>query len=149
MRSLFLTVPHSVTNRKLNQRCISQRRWRFRQLSENVHEVSSSCIEHFEFLCFQLAVTKRIWVLRDRDDSLVFAQEEPVPDAFSVGDVSTSVRFIILRILSWFRTDVMQRVVTQTHNCTMISPSTPRFPNTNLHLLPQSTVLQCHTSFTS
>jgi hypothetical protein len=76
-------------------------------LPEDIHKISSCRIQHLELFSTQVAVAERIWILRHCNDSLVFAEEKPVPDALTVRDISASVGFVILLVLGWLGTNVV------------------------------------------
>jgi hypothetical protein len=101
----------AVADGQLGERSVRQRCRCLGQLSEHVDQVPADGVQHSQIPSLNLAVSKRKWILRDGDDGLVFAQQQPVPDSLAVGDVLVSVKAVAaVRLLV---AHVVEGVVTQ------------------------------------
>jgi hypothetical protein len=104
------TVADAMTNGQLGERSVRQRCRRLGQLSEHVDKVPADGVQHSQIPSLDFAVSKRKWILRDGDDGLVFAQQQPVPDSLAVWYILVSIKAVAMRLLV---AHVVEGVVTQ------------------------------------
>ena len=92
-------VTDAMADGQLGERSVGQRCRRLGQLSKHVDQVPADRVQHSQIPSLYFAISKRERILRDGDDGLVFAQQQPVPDPLAVWHVLVSVKAMAVRLL--------------------------------------------------